>query len=204
MRNVLLVAGPVTDAQRLMAELGRHPDVAALPPVTLSNALHAVARRAVDAASDGQRRGDSLLTLAREEGGVALAAYFASLRESTGRPAVVLHDPSGPLFPFLNPPGVDLLVLTRDAESAAVVIGAGGVPRVIEAARMALDGFQRRVDGFGMDRERIHTVNEERLRRDPQAAWREICRMLDIDAGEQAVAAMARPSVEPWSIGSGR
>lgn len=204
MRNMLLVAGPVTDPKRFMLELGRHPDVAALPPVTLSNALHAVARRAVYAAANSDRSGTALMTLAREEGGAALASYFTSLREATGKPVVVLHDPSGPLFPFMNPPGIDLLVLTRDPESAAVTAGAGGIPRVIEAARTALEGFERRLEAFGMSPDRVHRIDEERLRRDPRPVWSQLCATLGVDAGEQAVAALARPTIEPWSLGSGQ
>lgn len=204
MRNILLIAGPVTDPRRFMAELGCHPDIAALPPVTLGNTLHAVARRAVSAASTGDRSGDALLTLAREEGGAALASYFTTLRASTGKSAIVLHDPSGPMFPFLNPPDIDLLVLTRDAESAARTVGAGAITRVVEAARKALESFERRVTGFGVGAERIHTVDEDELRRDPRALWPEICRRIGVDDGVAAVDAMARPSVTPWSLRSGR
>lgn len=204
MRNILLIAGPVTDPHRFMSELGHHPEIAALPPVTLGNALHAVARRAVDAASGGERSGDALLTLAREQGGAALADYFTKLRSSTGRPAIILHDPSGPMFPFLNPPDIHLLVLTRDPESAAVAVGAGTISRVIDAARKALEAFERRITGFGISQDRIHTVDEERLRREPEAMWPEICRMLGVDDGEQAVAAVARPATAPWSLRSGQ
>ena len=204
MRNILLIAGPVTDPNRFMSELGRHPDIAALPPVTLGNTLHAVARRAVSAASGGRWSGDALLTLAREEGGQALASYFATLRASTGKPAIILHDPSGPMFPFLNPPGIELLVLTRNAESAAVSVGAGGIARVIDAAGKALESFDRRVAGFGVDPECIHTVDEEDLRRHPQSVWSEICRRLDVDDSVATVDAMTRPSPAPWSLRSGR
>lgn len=204
MRNILLIAGPVTDPHRFMSELGCHCDIAALPPVTLGNTLHAVARRAVSAASGGSRSGDALLTLAREEGGAALASYFTTLRASTGKSAIILHDPSGPMFPFLNPPGIELLILTRNAESAAVSIGAGGIDRVIDAARKALESFERRVAGFGIGPDRIHTVDEEDLRRDPQALWPEICRTLGVDDSAEAVEAMIRPSVSPWSLRSGR
>ncbi|MDF1790873.1 MAG: hypothetical protein P1U88_03140 [Thalassobaculaceae bacterium] len=203
MRNFLLIAGPVTDPNRFMTELGRHPDIAALPPVTLGNALHAVARRAVDAASGGPRTGDALLALAREQGGAALASYFSSLRTSTGRPAVVLYDPSGPMFPLLNPPGIDLLLLTRDPEAVARAVGAGAMPQVIDAARKALDAFERRVAGFGVDPERIHTVDEGGLREAPAAVWPEICRMLDVDDEEQTIAGMIRPMAAPWSLRGG-
>jgi hypothetical protein len=204
MRNVLLVAGPVTDPHRFMAELGTHPDIAAVPPVTLGNALHAVARRAVDAATDGRRSGEALLTHAREEGGAALASYFARLRSATGRSVIVLHDPSGPMFPFLNPPGVDLLVLTRDAAAAAQAVGGGGISRVVEAARRALDAFERRVAGFGLSDDRIMTVDEDRLRREPETGWPEICRMLGVDAGADAVASMVRADLTPWSLRGAR
>lgn len=204
MRNILLIAGPVTDPHRFMSELGCHPDIAALPPVTLGNTLHAVARRAVSAASGGDRSGDALLTLAREEGGAALASYFTTLRASTGKPAIVLHDPSGPMFPFLNPPDIDLLVLTRTAESAAVAVGAGAIARVIDAAHKALESFERRVAGFGVSADRIHMVDEEALRRDPRGLWPEICRQIGVDDGIDAVDAMVRPSVAPWSLRSGR
>ena len=202
MRNMLLIAGPVTDPHRFMSELGGHPDIAALPPVTLGNSLHAVARKAVSAASSGACSGDALLTLAREEGGSALASYFARVRAATGKQAIVLHDPSGPLFPFLDPPGVDLLVLTRQAESAAVAIGAGAIDRVVEAARRALDSFDRRIAGFGVGADRIHTVDEEDLRQDPQGLWPEICRRIGVDDSVEAVQGMIRPA-SPWSVRSG-
>lgn len=204
MRNILLIAGPVTEPNRFLSELGCHPDIAALPPVTLGNTLHAVARRAVSAASGGNRSGDALLTLAREEGGAALASYFATLRASTGKSAIILHDPSGPMFPFLNPPGIDLLVLTRNAESAAVAVGAGAIARVVDAARKALESFDRRVAGFGVGPDRLHTVDEEALRRNPTALWPEICRKVGVDDSAEAVDAMVRPSVSPWSLRSGR
>ncbi len=204
MRNILLIAGPVTDPNRFMAELGCHPDIAALPPVTLGNTLHAVARRAVSAAAGGARSGDALLTLAREEGSAALTSYFTTLRSSTGKSAIVLHDPSGPMFPFLNPPDIDLLVLTRTAESAAQAVGAGTIARVVEAAHKALESFDRRVAGFGVGAERVHTVDEDALRRDPHALWPQICRSIGVDAGPDAIEAMARPAVSPWSLRSGR
>lgn len=197
MRNILLIPGPVTDPHRFLAELGGHPEIAALPPVTLGNALHAVARKTVDAATDGGRTGDALLTRAREEGGAALAGYFARLRAATGRPVIVLYDPSGPMFPFLNPPDLDLLVLRRDAESAALTVGGGGMARVVEAARDALDAFERRVAGFGLPEDRTMTVDEERLRRVPETVWREICRTIGIDAGASVVASLARSAASP-------
>lgn len=209
MRNFLLLPGPVTDPHRFLAELGSHPEVAALPPVALGNALHAVARRAVDAADDGGRDGGTLLTRAREEGGAALADHFAKLRVTTGRPVVVLYDPSGPLFPFLNPPDLDLLVLRRDPESAALAVGGGGISRVVDAAREALDAFDRRVAGFGLREDRVVTIDEARLRDLPETVWEEICRTMGIDAAPSAVASMARSapplsSATCWSLrGSG-
>lgn len=218
MRNFLLLAGPVTDPRRFMAELDRHPDVAALPPVSLGNALHAVARRTVDAADVGGERGghgggaaepDSaaagLVARAREQGGAALAAYFASLRASIAASAVVLHDPGGPMFPLLNPPGLHLLVLSRDADSVAATVGAGGISRVVDAATEALSAFERRVASFGLGGERIHRIDEAWLRRDPAAAWPAILTRLDVDADEPAVSAVTRQSSSPtsWSLGSG-
>ena len=204
MRNVLLIAGPVTDPHRFLSELGCHPDVAALPPVTLSNALHAVARRSMHTVSQTYGTADCQVTRAREEGGAALSSYFTALRRSTGRRAIVLHDPSGPMFPFLNPPDLDLLILTRNPESAAVEVGAGAISRVVDAASKALEAFEARVSGFGIGAERIHAVDEEDLRRDPRAWWPRICRMIGVDDDSQAIDAMVRPSVAAWSLRGGR
>lgn len=81
---------------------------------------------------------------------------------------------------------------------------AGAIGRVIEAARRALDSFDRRIAGFGVGAERIHTVDEEDLRQDPQTVWPEICRRIGVDDSAAAVQGMIRPTATPWSLRSGR
>lgn len=104
------------------------------------------------------------------------------------------------MFPFLNPPGVDLLVLLRDAESAARVIGGAGMSQVVDAARRALHAFERRIASFGIGEDRIFTVDEERLQREPGAVWPEICRLIGVDVAADAVASMGRSVPMPWSL----
>ncbi|EDP65042.1 hypothetical protein BAL199_21839 [alpha proteobacterium BAL199] len=131
--------------------------------------------------------------MGRAEGAAELGRLFASVRAASGARVVILHDPSGPLFPFQDPPPVSLLVLVRNAEAAAAAIGAIGIERVIAAARDALTAFQARVGGFGVPLERIITVEEDRLEADPAAGLAEICQTLGVASDAASVSAMREP-----------
>ena len=195
MRNCLLLAGPATQPERLLVCLARHPEIAAVSDKHLSQRLYGAARTSVrqcrSAAADD--RPTDLISHGRAEGGAELMRLFEQVRSAAGAPVVVLHDPDGPMFPFLEPPPVSLLVLVRSAESAAAVIGACGIERVVSAAREALAAFKARVGGFGVPAERLLTIEEDRLDADPQAGMAEVCRMLGVASDPATVAGMLWP-----------
>lgn len=188
-RNFLLVGGPASRPTVLLRRLSLHPEIAAPPPMSIGMALHQAAR----AAMRGGRTSDfpTTVSIGRHNGGLALAQLFRSARQgSASAEVVILHDPAGPLFPFLDPPAVSLLVLVRNAEAAAAAIGAVGVERVVAAARDALTAFRARVAAFGIPPERMVTVEEDRLDADPAAGLAEVCRMLGVAADAATIAAM--------------
>lgn len=157
--------------------------------MSIGMALHQAARSAMR----GSAREDFPATVAvgRQTGTAALAKLFRDARGNwDGAQVVVLHDPSGPLFPFLQPPEVSLLVLTRSPESMAAAMGASGVERVISAAREGLAAAAARVSAFGIPPERIVAVDQDRFDRDPAACLSEVCVHLDVAAGGETVASM--------------
>jgi len=191
-RDFLLVAGPASRPAALLRNLSHHPEIVAPPPMSIGMALHQAARVAMRS----EPAGDFPATVAvgRQNGGIALAQLFQSVRADAGDAAVViLHDPSGPLFPFLEPPAVSLLVLVRNAEAAAAAIGAVGIERVVAAARDALTAFQARVASFGIPVERLVSIEEDRLDADPEAGLAEVCRILGVAADPATIAAMLDP-----------
>lgn len=179
-----------------MGWLGRHPDVSAISTQNLSQQLFFAARDRIRERRTHQSDAGSsdLVAVGRAEGDAALLDAYAKVRAASGARAVVLHDPSGPMFPFLEPPAVSLLVLVRNAEAAAAAIGAIGVERVVAAARDALVAFNARVAGFGIPADRIITVEEDRLEADPDAGLGELCRILGVDADPAIRAAMLAPA----------
>lgn len=195
MRNCLLLAGPATQPERLLVCLARHPEVTTVSDKHLSQRLYGAARASVrecrSAATDDRRV--DLVSHGRAEGGAELMRLFGQVRAAAGAPVVILHDPDGPMFPFLEPPPVSLLVLVRSAESAAAVIGACGIERVVSAAREALTAFRTRVGGFGVPADRLLTVEEDRLDADPATGMAEVCRMLGVASDPATVAAMLSP-----------
>ncbi|MEQ9329900.1 hypothetical protein [Thalassobaculum sp.] len=192
-RDFLLIAGPATQPGPFLQHLDRHPQVVAPSPMSIGMALHQAARSAMR----GTPREDFPATVAvgRQTGATALASLFRDARNSrTGAQVAILHDPSGPLFPFLDPPDVSLLVLTRSPESMAAAIGAVGVDRVISAAREALASAAARVSAFGIPPERIFAVDQDRFDLDPSACLGEVCLHLDVAADRMAVASMLDPA----------
>jgi hypothetical protein len=152
-------------------------------------------------AGANSRVGGDLLNLGRAQGGAALVAYYDRVRETAGRDVVVLHDPSGPMFPFLEPPDVDLLILERSADAVALAVGAGGVQRVIESAHDVVDAFRRRVAAFGISAERTHRVADDVLWREPRAVWPEVCRFLGLPHDDALIDAMTAGAQPKWSVG---
>jgi len=195
MRNCLLLAGPATQPERLLVCLARHPEVAAVSDKHLSQRLYGAARTSVRQcrSSAADDRPADLISHGRAEGGAELMRLYEQVRTAARAPVVVLHDPDGPMFPFLEPPPVSLLVLVRSAESAAAVIGACGIERVVSAARDALAAFKTRVGGFGVPADRLLTIEEDRLDADPEAGMAEVCRMLGVASDPATVAAMLSP-----------
>lgn len=192
MDDFLLLAGPATQPQRLMRYLGRHPEVAAIRADGLSQRLYEAARADVRRYRSTAADAGLLDTVShgRAGGGAAFMRLYAEARAAFGARAVVVHEPAGPAFPFQEPPPVSLLVLVRTAESAAAVIGARGVERVVAAARDGLAAFKARVDEFAMPPERVLTVEEDRLDGDPAGSLGEICRMLGVAADDRIVAGL--------------
>jgi len=189
-KNYLLLAGPTTEPLAFLERLDRHPEISAPPPVSLGEALHGAARRAVQAArADGSER-DDVVRIGRLTGAQALESAFARVRAARRSEAVVLHDPNGPRFPLTRAVDVSLLVLVRDAEAAAAALGAIQVERVVQAAREAVQTFRDRVSAFRFPRDRVLTVEEDRLVRHPDSVDREICRMLGVAGTSDAVSAM--------------
>lgn len=189
----------MTDPRGLVARLDRHPMISAPPGVALGNVLHGAARHALAEDGRGRHAGEDLLTLAQSQGGAALASCFSAIRRTTGAPVVVLFDAEGPLFPFLDPPDVEVLALTRTPEAVAVALGAGGIQRVIDAARQAVEAFDRRIDGMGVPASRIQTVDEDHLKDRPHVAWPALCRRLGVADDASALGDMIAPVADPWS-----
>jgi hypothetical protein len=195
MGDILLLAGPATRPDELLVCLGRHPEIAAVPAVDIGQRLFRAARariRSSRANPEGAKPLD-LVSLGRTEGAAELSRLFAGVRAESGARIVIFHDPSGPLFPFQDPPPISLLVLVRNAEAAAAAIGAIGIERVIAAARDALAAFQARVGGFGVPIDRIITIQEDRLEADPAAGLAEICQTLGVASDAATVSAMREP-----------
>ncbi len=195
MRNCLLLAGPATQPERLLVCLARHSEVTAVSDEHLSQRLYGAARTSVRQCRSAtvDDRPVDLISHGRAEGGAELMRLFEQARSAAGAPVVILHDPDGPMFPFLEPPPVSLLVLVRSAESAAAVIGACGIERVVSAARDALAAFKTRVGGFGVPADRLLTIEEDRLDADPATGMAEVCRMLGVASDPATVAAMLSP-----------
>lgn len=196
MGDYLLLAGPATQPQRLMTCLGRHRKVSAIYDVQLGQRLYGAARARVRhhrSKPGGARLLDSV-SHGRAEGGAAFMRMYEEARVAFDTPVVILHDPAGPVFPFLQPPAVTLLVLVRTAESAAAVIGAYGVERVVAAARDALVAFKSRVAAFGIPVDRIVTVEEDRLDADPRIGLSDLCRVLGVASDPATVAGMIAPA----------
>lgn len=194
--NFLMLAGPATQPAPFLRVLHQHPGIVAVSKAGVANHLFAAARVSIRAyrSAGGEPSVQDVVSHGRTEGRLALGRLFRSVRGSAaGADVVILHDPSGPLFPFLEPPDVSLLVLVRNAEAAAAAIGAVGVERVVAAARDALVTFKCRVASFGVPLERIVTVEEDRLEADPEASLAEVCRMLGVAADPATVAAMLAP-----------
>lgn len=194
--DFLLLAGPATRPARFLSILGRHPEIAAVSRTGIGGLLYGAARASIRAyrRSDVEPSGQDVVKHGRLEGQRALAELFAATRAAAGSVDVaVLHDPAGPVFPFLDLPGVSLLVLVRNAEAAAAAIGAVGVERVVAAARDALTAFRARVTSFGIPPERLVTVEEDRLEADPAAGLVEVCRMLGVAADAATIAALLDP-----------
>lgn len=194
--NVLLMAGPATRPDHLLTLLGRHPDIAAAANVDVGQRLFRAARSTIRKSRSGVDGFETrdLVGLGRAEGAAELSRLYEGVRAESGAEVVVLHDPSGPLFPFPGPPDVSLLVLVRNAEAAAAAIGAIGIERVIAAARDALSAFQARVAGFGVSVDRLVTVEEDRLIADPEIGLAEICRTLGVAFDAATVSAMLAPA----------
>lgn len=196
MGDYLLLAGPATQPERLLAYLASHPDIAAVSDSQLGQRLYTAARSRVRRYRSSESGGELLdaVSHGRSAGGAAFMRFYEEARAASGASVVVLHDPSGPLFPFPEPPPIALLVLVRTAESAAAVVGAHGIERVVAAARDALSAFTSRVSGFGVPVERILTVEEDRLESDPERGLGEVCRMLGVADDRRTVTAMLAPS----------
>ncbi len=188
-RDFLLIAGPATQPRPVLRSLDLHPEIVAPPPLSIGMALHQAARVAMR----GAPREDFPATVAvgRQTGAAALAGLFREARRSSaGAGVAILHDPSGPLFPFLEPPEISILVLTRSPESMAEAIGASGVERVVSAAREALAVALSRVEAFGVPPQRVVAVDQDRFDRDPAGCLGDLCRGLDVAADAGTVAAM--------------
>ena len=81
------------------------------------------------------------------------------------------------MFPFSEPPDITLLLLVRDAQSAAAALGAVGVSKVEDVLREAINRFRDRVNAFdpagtmGYDRDGWFIA-------DPSGFDADLCRML--------------------------
>ena len=169
--------------------LNLHPEIVSPPPLSIGMALHHAARSAMRQGS----RNDIPTTVAvgRRTGAMALAALFQDARR--GRPGsrvAILHDPTGPLFPFLDPPEISLLVLTRSAAAMAAAIGAAGVERVVTAASDALTAAQSRVSSFGLPPERTITIDQDSFDGDPAPCLAELCDRLYVAGDAGTIASM--------------
>ena len=196
MGDHLLLAGLATQPDRLLARLRRHPEIATVAEADVGQRLYQAARTVIRhrrSAAGTSEPGD-LVSRGRAEGGRALTRLFSDVRAASGARAVILHDPSGPLFPFLEPPAVSLVVLSRSAESAAAAIGAAGVARVVDAARDAMAAFEGRVASFGVPAARTVTIDEDQLEDDPAAALAGFCRAIGVAADPETVSALLAPA----------
>jgi|GEM_PF-884836 len=188
-RDFLLIAGPATQPGALLRCLDLHPQIVAPPPMSIGMALHRAARTAMR----GSSREDFPATVAvgRQTGTTVLAGLFQDARKScAGVHVAILHDPSGPLFPFLEPPEISLVILSRSPESMAAAIGASGVELVVSAAREALAVARSRVSAFGIPLERTVAVDQDHFDFDPAACLGDVCRALDVAADGVTVASM--------------
>ncbi len=173
MRNAVIIATPGTDPVELLALLGQHPEIAALPPVRLSAMLHGTSHGIVRALKPGPAEGPAVpiplahldtMDLARQTSRAAVDLVFEQLRRTASADTVVVWDPQGLKYPFSDPPDIHLILLTRSPLSAAQRL-AGGIhlEDISAVVEKLVHEATARPRAWGLAEERVLSVDEEAL-----------------------------------------
>lgn len=192
MRNVLFMAGPMTEPLGLLAALDRHADIYARNPVSLKKmmlgaksgpdpALRRVGKKPTGSPSSALHRPDPHY----------LHAWFADIRKRHRESAIILCDINGPLMPFLAPPDIDIMILTRSPQEAADAVGAPAMERATEAARRATAVFRSRVSALGVPPEGIFEIDQDEYEADHKTELTRVCRWLNVEFAASVIQEMS-------------
>jgi hypothetical protein len=171
MRNAVIVATAGTDPTALLALLGQHPEIVAPPALGLSTLLHGTSRDIVRTLRVGRCGAQpapadyrNSIEFARRTCGSAIDLVFSRLRESTPASTVVVWDPDGLAYPFIEPPDIHVVLLTREPESAARCL-AGGVrlAEITASIEEQVACAVARPRAWGLPEEHVLRVDEDNL-----------------------------------------
>ena len=171
MRNAVIVATAGTEPTALLALLGQHPEIVAPPALGLSTLLHGTSRdivRTLRAGRSGAQptRADyrNSIELARRACGSTIDLVFSRLRESAPASTVVVWDPDGLAYPFIEPPDLHVVLPTREPASAAQRL-AGGVhlAEITASIEEQIACAVARPRAWGLPEEHVLRIEEDSL-----------------------------------------
>lgn len=132
--------------------------------------------------------------IARRTCCTAIDHVFAQLRQSASGRTVVVWDPEGLTYPFIDPPDIHLLLLVRDPVSAARQLAGGAYLEEISAEiRKHMLEAAARPRTWGLAEERVLSIDQDDL--DGTDALQRLLEFLDVDNDEHTVERLltARP-----------
>jgi len=204
MRNAVIVATAGTEPTALLALLGQHPEIVAPPALGLSTLLHGTSRDIVRALRSGPAGAQptsadyrNSIELARRTCGSAIDLVFSQLRESAPVSTVVVWDPHGLAYPFIDPPDIHVVLLTREPASAARRL-AGGVhlEEITASVEQQVACAIARPRAWGLSEERILRIDEDNLvkqdARGGTGALHQLLRFLNVASDAAAVRDLLR------------
>lgn len=195
MRNAVIVATAGTDPIALASLLGQHPEIIAPAALRLSVLLHGTSRGIVRALKFGPTgelprpfpvaRLDTI-DLARKTCCSTVDLVFAQLRGTALASTVVVWDPDGLSYPFIDPPDIHIVLLTRDPAAAARRL-TGGVcfDEVSRVVKNQIAEAIARPGTWGLADERVHLLDEDSL--SDAAALRRLLEFLNVASDAAAI-----------------
>lgn len=195
MRNAVIVATAGTDPIALVALLGRHPEIFAPAALRLSALLHGTSRGIVRALKPGPKAEPPVpfpvahldtIDLARKTCCSTVDLVFAQLRGTAPASTVIVWDPDGLSYPFIDPPDIHIVLLTRDPASAARRL-TGGI-RFDELSSVVGNQIAEAIARpriWGLADERVRQIDEDSL--NDTATLRQLLEFLDVASDPAAM-----------------